>query len=58
MLKMFEIENIFSFVLVFTALAACFICICSAILSGDLSLLIVAVIVVLYILLGHFILRR
>ena len=58
MVKAFEVEDIFSFILIITGLAACFICICSAALSGDLLLIIIAVIVVVYILLAHLVLRR
>jgi len=58
MVKAFEVEDIFSFILIITALTACFICICGAVLSGDLLLLIIAVIVVVYILLAYFVLRR
>jgi len=58
MLGMLGVENIFSFILMLTALAACFVCVCSAALSGDLLLLIIAVIVVVYIILAHLVLRR
>ncbi|RLI87658.1 MAG: hypothetical protein DRP01_01495 [Archaeoglobales archaeon] len=58
MIKMLEVEDIFSFILIVTGLAACFVCVCSAVLSGDLLLLIIAVIVVVYILLAYFVLRR
>jgi len=54
---MVEIEDIFSSILIATGLAACFICVCSAVLSGDAILLVIAVIVILYILLAHFVLR-
>jgi len=50
---MVKIEDIFSFILFATALAACFICICSAILSGDGILLAIAAIVILYIFMAY-----
>ena len=58
MLGILGVENIFSFILMLTGLATCFVCVCSAALSGDLLLLIIAVIVVVYILLAYFVLRR
>ena len=51
------IEDMFGFILFITALISCFICICSAALSGNLLLLVIAALVVLYVLIACFILR-